>query len=70
MREYEAVTKAIRRTGHMPEGKLRNDLIRLVYFRKRYNLTGAAWACHVSEATAKRYHGDFLRLVAHYLGLH
>ena len=69
MREYEAVSKAIRRTGHMPDGKLRNDLIRLVYFRKRYNLTGAAWACHVSERTAIRWHGEFLRLVAHNLGL-
>lgn len=69
MREYEAVRKAIRKTGYLPEGKIRNDLIRLVYFRKRYNLSGAAWACHISEATAKRYHGDFLRLVASNLGL-
>ena len=69
MKEYEAVKKAIRKTGYMPDGKLRNDIIRLVYFRKRYNLSGAAWACHVSEATAKRWHGDFLRLVASNLGL-
>ena len=69
MREYEAVRKAIQKTGHLPEGKTRNDIIRLVYFRKRYNLSGASWACHVSEITAERYHGDFLRLVAQYLGL-
>lgn len=69
MREYEAVRKAIQKTGRLPDGKLRNDLIRLVYFRKRYNLSGAAWACHVSEPTAKRYHGEFLRLVAFNLGL-
>ena len=69
MREYEAVASAIRKTGHMQDGKLRNELIRLVYFRKRYNLSGAAWACHVSERTARTWHGDFLRLVAHYLDL-
>jgi len=68
-REYEAVRKAIRKTGYLPDGKTRNDIIRLVYFRKRYNLYGAAWACHVSEATARRWHGDFIRLVADYLGL-
>lgn len=68
-REYEAVHRAIRKTGYLPDGKLRNDLIRLVYFRKRYNLSGAAWACHVSERTAQRWHGEFIRLVAAYLDL-
>lgn len=69
MKEYEAVRKAIRDTGHKPDGRLRNDIIRLVYFRRRYNLSGAAWACHVSDRTARQWHGDFLRLVAHYLDL-
>lgn len=69
MKEVEAVKKAIRKTGYMRDGKIRNDLIRLVYFKKRYNLNGAAWACHVSERTARQWHGDFLRLVAYYLGL-
>lgn len=69
MREYEAVRAAIQKTGHMRDGKIRNDLIRLVYFRKRYNLTGAAWACHVSDRTARQWHGDFLRMVAANLGL-
>lgn len=68
-REYEAVRKAIRKTGTLPDGKHRNDLIRLVYFRKRYNLRGAAWACHVSERTAQRWNGEFIRMVADYLGL-
>ena len=69
MKEYEAVRKAIRDTGHRQDGKLRNDIIRLVYFRKRYNLSGAAWACHVSDRTARQWHGDFLRMVAANLGL-
>lgn len=69
MREYEAVRRTIRKTGRLPDGKLRNDLIRLVYFRRRYNLSGAAWAIHVSERTAIRWHGDFLRMVADNLGL-
>lgn len=68
-REYDAVRKAITRTGHMQDGKLRNDIIRLVYFRKRYTLSGAAYACHVSYATAKNWHQHFLRLVASELGL-
>ena len=69
MKEVEAVKKAIRKTGYMRDGKIRNDLIRLVYFKKRYNLNGAAWACHVSERAARQWHGDFLRLGAYYLGL-
>lgn len=68
-REYEAVRKAIHKTSCLPDGKLRNEMIRLVYFRKRYNLSGAAWACHISEPTARRWHGEFIRLVATYLDL-
>lgn len=69
MREYEAVNKAIRKTGYMPDGKLRNELIRLVYFRRTHNLYGAAERCHVSYRTAQSWHGVYLRLVAHYLNL-
>ena len=69
MREYEAVQKAIRKTGYMPDGKLRNELIRLVYFRRTHNLYGAAETVHVSYRTAQNWHGTFLRTVAHYLDL-
>lgn len=69
MREYEAVSKAIRKTGYMPDGKLRNELIRLVYFRRTHNLYGAAERCHVSYATARNWHSVYLRLIAHYLDL-
>ncbi|MBO5569222.1 MAG: hypothetical protein J5916_07375 [Oscillospiraceae bacterium] len=69
MKEYEAVRKAIRDTGHKQDGRLRNDIIRLVYFKKRYSLSGAAWACHVSYGTAKNWQQEFMHQVAYYLGL-
>lgn len=68
-RELEAVRKAIRKTGYMQDGRLRNEMIRLVYFRRTHNLYGAAERCHVSYRTAQNWHGTFLRLVAHNLGL-
>lgn len=68
-REFDAVQKAIRKTGYLPDGRHRNDIIRLVYFRKTHNLYGAAEQVHVSIATVKRWHGDFIRLVAKYLDL-
>lgn len=68
-REYDAVQRAIKTTAHKPEGHWRNELIRLVYFRRTYNLYGAAQHCHVSYRTAQTWHGEFLRMVARYLDL-
>lgn len=68
-REFDAVQKAIRKTGYLPDGRHRNDIIRLMYFRKTHNLYGAAEQVHVSYATAKNWHSQFVRLVAKYLDL-
>ncbi len=65
----DAVERAIRSTRRKPDGALRVKLIRLMYFEKSHTLSGAATVCHVSEATAKRWHGDFVRCVAKHLGL-
>lgn len=68
-REYEAVRHAIIITGGQPTGALRLQLIRLVFWDCSHNLIGAANQVHVGEATAKRWHGDFIRLVAKVYGL-
>lgn len=69
MKEYEAVRRAIKKTGYLPDGKHRNEIIRLVYFKKTHNLYGAAEQAFVSYRTAQEWHGQFLRLVAKYLEL-
>lgn len=66
---YEAVEKALRKTKHMPDGDLRCRLIELTYFKKTLNMQGAAMALHVSYSTVKRWHVDFVYLVAYYLML-
>lgn len=62
-RDYEAITKAIEITRQMPNGNTILKIIDLVYWKGRCDLDGAAEAVHVAEITAKRYHGDFIRLV-------
>jgi len=69
--EYEAVVQAIAMTARLPDGQWRLRLIELMYFNRhrRYTLPGAAMECNVSERTAVRWHGEFIRLVASYMGL-
>ena len=68
-REYEAVKFAASRTSILPDGDIHLRLIRLIYWDKTHTLEGAALACNVSSATARRWHGDFIRLVATAYGL-
>ncbi len=68
-REYESVRRAIEVTAHKASGRERLKLMELVYWRKSHNLEGAARRIPCSEATAWRWHGDFIRLVARFLGL-
>lgn len=68
--ELDAVRLAVDQMVSMPgNGRLRLRIIDLVYWKRTHNLCGAAQAVHVSEATAKRYNGDFLRAVARARGL-
>ena len=61
---YDAVTRAIEITKLRPDGKERLRLIAMMYWSQR-SLTAKAIAptLHISDVTAKRWHGDFVRLV-------
>lgn len=70
--ENRAIDKAVRQTREScTDAEARLELVRLIYWANtRYSIPGAALVLTgVSEATAKRWHRDFLRLVAQNLGL-
>ena len=67
---YDAVSQAITHTMLLPNGDDRMKLIRLMYWQGRIRTIDAVAVCiPVSEITAKRWHGDFIRLVGIYHGL-
>ena len=64
-KDYDAVSKAIEITKHRPDGKAKLALIQYVYWHeKEHTVSHAAPIIGVSEATAKRWHGEFVKLVA------
>lgn len=65
----EAVERALAETRRLPNGKWRCAIIERVYFRKSHTLEGAADYCHVPYGTAKRWHREFLHLLAEHLNL-
>lgn len=71
MRQYDAVSKAIRITARVKDGSGhgRNEIIRLVYFQQSHNLHGAAKKCFVSFRTAQRWQREFFDIVEEELGL-
>lgn len=68
-REYEAVARAIAMTERYSNGRDRLELIRLVLWDRSHTLEGAALYIPCGIATAKRWHGEFIRLVASCFGL-
>jgi len=68
-KEVEAVERAIEATNRMKDGAGRLDLIRLVLWAGTHTLPGACVECHVSERTGRRWHTDFIHLVARNFGL-
>ena len=68
-REYDGVRLAEEETMRMRDGKERVRLIRLMYQSSAFKLPRAAEEIHVSERTARRWHGEFVRLVASHMGL-
>lgn len=68
-REYEAVKRAVEATRLTPTGKDRLELIDMVFWKRSHTLSGAAYRLNLSDTTAQRYHGEFIRLVAGYYGL-
>ena len=68
-REYDAVTQAIETTRILPNGELRLELIRRIYWQgKKLRIEDVAPVLHIGEATAKRWHISFVRLVGKCIG--
>lgn len=63
-RELEAVEKAIEQTRILRNGDERMALIQRAYWRRGGSpLRDVALHLFISEDTAKKWHGDFIRLV-------
>lgn len=62
-REYDSVTQAIAITRSFPNGDIRLGIIDLVLWKKTHTIDGAALRLGCSQATAWRYHRDFIKLV-------
>lgn len=61
---YDAVAQAVEITSLRSSGNERVAMIRYLYWGDNpQNIQDAALRFHVSERTAKRWHGDFVRLV-------
>ncbi len=69
LKEYQAVASALEKMGRYDNGRDRLRVIALVYWEKTHTLEGAALAVSCSNATVKRWHGQFIRLVAKQYGL-
>ena len=68
-REFEGVRAALTETESLKDGSDRLQIIETVFWRRTHTLAGAAALCHVSERTARRWHGDFIRLAAFHMKL-
>lgn len=69
LEEQIAVQKAIDQTLLLENGKERMQVIELVFFRQTHTLEGAAQIVPCSDRTARRWHTDFIKLVAREYGL-
>ena len=61
---YEAVSKAIELTMLRKDGEERVELIRRMYWQKRkMTIKAVIVGLYISDRTAKRWHGTFVKLV-------
>ncbi len=69
-KEYEAVTNAIHITTMYPNGDTRVELISRMYWqgKKKQNISDVVAGLYISEATGKRWHAAFIRLVGECFG--
>lgn len=68
-KEYDAVCQAIEVTRLMPCGEDRINLIARMYWQgKKRGINSVIYDLGVAEATGKRWHGVFIRLVGEFLG--
>lgn len=71
LRERDALLRAIEKTKQLPQGEKRLSVVSFVYWNgKKQTLQEAADRVGVPEATAKEWHGDFIRLVGEGLGFY
>lgn len=67
--EYEAVTRAIEVTKLLPDGEKRVEMIARMYWHgKKLNIDDVIYPVGVAEATGRRWHGAFIRLVGEFMG--
>lgn len=64
----DAISSALEEVSRRKDGDEIIRLIDLVYFRGTHTLYGAAAALNMTEVTAKRKNGDFIRTAAKKLG--
>lgn len=68
-KEFQAVEKAISETAKDKYGPERLALIEMVFWKQSHTLVGAAMAIPTSQRTGRRWHSDFIKLVAKHYGL-
>lgn len=69
-REAQAVSTAIGKTlEFLDDGELRIQLVDAMYWRRTHTMEGAAQKLNVSYRTARRWHVEFIKLVAYEMGL-
>ena len=67
--EYDAVTMAIQLTELLPDGKNRLSLIDRMYWQgRKLTIDQVVYQVGIAEATGRRWHADFIRLVGKTLG--
>lgn len=68
--EFDAMREAIAETERDPNGQLKLELIRLVYWRRSHTVDGAGYTTGIGARTARRWHANFVYLVAEKYGLY
>jgi hypothetical protein len=68
-KEYDAVTRAIEITKLLPDGEKRMDLIANMYWKgKRITINDVVYSIGIGEATGKRWHARFIKIVGECIG--
>lgn len=68
-KEYDSVTRAIEITRLLPEGDKRMELISRMYWQgRKLGLNEVIYKVGISEATGKRWHARFIRIVGECVG--
>lgn len=68
-REYEAVNRAIEITKLLPNGEKRMELIKKMYWSgKKLHIGQVIYQVGISEATGKRWHARFIKIVGECIG--